>query len=970
MGTAEELHEFIDTAHEHGIRVVFDVVMNHSGYPDGYTIAEYYGADSPLLNSGWQKTYFGMDESSLSYEYDYSSLKGENGILKYGDTWNSSWFTTDWQRMVQGRYGSGYTEQEGASLTACSGGLPDFKTESGSQLGIPDILSKKWSKEGRLSEKTKETQAMLSACGYGSTATVKQYLVAWLANWVREYGVDGYRCDTAKHVEIDCWAELKSQCVKALNEWRKNNSDKECSKWTDDFWMTGEVFDQGLSMNYGGTDYTQGFDSLINFAFKGKEETSGSNLEAIFSEYANYARSSEKGDPLSYISSHDKGTALLLLPGGVQTYYGDESGRGSKGSTDEQEWRSNMNWSGMNKEILSNWQKVGRFRRGHISVGAGTHKKLADSPYTFSRTYKGKATIGATKETAYEDSVVVSLPGKAGTYDITVGSAFTDGTEVTDEYSGETYTVSGGKVSGVKCDSNGVILLGIPAETTPKAKVSATVTDGTMEDGVYTSDEITVTLKTDSVSDAAYAINDGEKVKFDGTATVTFGADTAYDEETTIKVTGTSTLDKSEVSKTFTYKRSSEPTIGVSATGLYIRVNKADFDKAPQIYVYSADAAQTEISAAWPGDEMKLDGDYYVYSNDKITSQVRAIIHSYIASKTDSPAWRSVPDMKDPDPVEGAVELDKSTSTFKKIQIASETDETGKVTIKFVDESDKELKTIYRSGKVGDSYSFKVPTSLTKPTGYDVNSDQDTVVKGTFEAKEATVTIKCHKSTEPEATATPKPTAEPTAEPTAKPTAEPTAEPTEVPTATPNPVSVEMKKITPSGKRYVGEKIKFTASGTSSSGSCKYQFIIENEQDVTVGSRKYSVSNSYTWKADAAGTYKVLVFVKDTKTMDVASIEETVVVSKAPKLKVKSFSVKRTKKLTYKISGAAKAGTKRSYQYKFAIKYNGKTTVKKAFSSAKTKTIKLTKAGTYTFIMYIKDSSGKTITKSKKVKVK
>lgn len=969
MGTAEDLHEFIDTAHEHGIRVVFDVVMNHSGYPDGYTIAEYYGADSPLLNPAWQRTYFGMDESSLSYEYDYSSLKGENGILKYGDTWNSSWFTTDWQRMVQGRYGSGYTEQEGASLTACSGGLPDFKTESGSQLGIPDILSKKWSKEGRLSEKTKETQAMLSACGYGSTATVKQYLVAWLANWVREYGVDGYRCDTAKHVEIDCWADLKSQCVKALNEWRKNNSDKECSKWTDDFWMTGEVFDQELSMNYGGTDYTQGFDSLINFTFKDKEGTSGSNLEAIFSEYANYARSSEKGDPLSYISSHDKGigdrsanagTSLLLLPGGVQTYYGDETGR--QGGREEQSWRTNMNWSSMNKEILSNWQKIGRFRRGHISVGAGTHKKLADSPYTFSRTYKGKATIGATKETAYQDVVVVALPGSKGTYDITVGDTFADGTEVTDEYSGETYTVSGGKVSGVKCDSNGVILLGIPTETTPKAKVSATVTDGTMEDGVYTSDEITVTLKTDSVSDAAYAINDGEKVKFDGTATVTFGADTAYDEETTIKVTGTSTLDKSEVSKTFTYKRSSEPTIGVSATGLYIRVNKADFDKAPQIYVYSADAAQTEISAAWPGDEMKLDGDYYVYSNDKITSQVRAIIHS--------PAWRSVPDMKDPDPVEGAVELDKSTSTFKKIQIASETDETGKVTIKFVDESDKELKTIYRSGKVGDSYSFKVPTSLTKPSGYDVNSGQDAVVKGTFEAKETTVTIKYHKSTEPEATATPKPTAEPTAEPTAKPTAEPTAEPTEVPTATPNPVSVEMKKITPSGKRYVGEKIKFTASGTSSSGSCKYQFIIENEQDVTVGSRKYSVSNSYTWKADAAGTYRVLVFVKDTKTMDVASIEETVVVSKAPKLKVKSFSVKRTKKLTYKISGAAKAGTKRSYQYKFAIKYNGKTTVKKAFSSAKTKTIKLTKAGTYTFIMYIKDSSGKTITKSKKVKVK
>ena len=969
MGTAEDLHEFIDTAHEHGIRVVFDVVMNHSGYPDGYTIAEYYGADSPLLNSGWQKTYFGMDESSLSFEYDYSSLKGENGILKYGDTWNSSWFTTAWQRMVQGRYGSGYTEQEGASLTACSGGLPDFKTESGSQLGIPDILSKKWSKEGRLSEKTKETQAMLSACGYGSTATVKQYLVAWLANWVREYGVDGYRCDTAKHVGIDCWADLKSQCVKALNEWRKNNSDKECSKWTDDFWMTGEVFDQGLSMNYGGTDYTQGFDSLINFTFKEKEESSVSDLDAIFSEYATYARSSEKGDPLSYISSHDKGigkrsakagTSLLLLPGGVQTYYGDETGR--EGGREEQSWRTNMNWSSMNKEILSNWQKIGRFRRGHISVGAGTHKKLADSPYTFSRTYKGKATIGATKETAYEDSVVVSLPEKAGTYDITVGSAFTDGTEVTDEYSGETYTVSGGKVSGVKCDSNGVILLGIPAETTPKAKVSATVTDGTMEDGVYTSDEITVTLKTDSVSDAAYAINDGEKVKFDGTATVTFGADTAYDEETTIKVTGTSTLDKSEVSKTFTYKRSSEPTIGVSATGLYIRVNKADFDKAPQIYVYSADAAQTTISAAWPGDEMKLDGDYYVYSNDKITSQVRAIIHS--------PAWRSVPDMKDPDPVEGAVELDKSTSTFKKIQIASETDETGKVTLKFVDDSDKELKTIYRSGKVGDSYSFKVPTSLSKPSGYDVNSGQDTVVKGTFEAKETTVTIKYHKSTEAEATATPAATATPTATPTAKPTATPTEKPTAEPTATPKPISVELTKTSPKGTHYAGEKITLTASATCASGTCKYQFVIEDQHGVDAGSRKYSVKNTHSWTPASAGVYSVTIFAKDAETLDIDTINEQIVVVKAPKLKVKSFSVKRTKKLTYKITGAAKAGTKRSYQYKFATQFNGKTTVQKNYSSTKTKTLKFKKAGTYTFIMYIKDSSGNVVKKTKKVKVK
>lgn len=31
MGTEKELETFIDTAHEHGIRVIFDIVMNHAG---------------------------------------------------------------------------------------------------------------------------------------------------------------------------------------------------------------------------------------------------------------------------------------------------------------------------------------------------------------------------------------------------------------------------------------------------------------------------------------------------------------------------------------------------------------------------------------------------------------------------------------------------------------------------------------------------------------------------------------------------------------------------------------------------------------------------------------------------------------------------------------------------------------------------------------------------------------------------
>lgn len=979
MGTAEELREFIDTAHEHGIRIVFDVVMNHSGYPDGYTIAEYYGANSDLLSSNWRDIYFGKSESELQWYMDYANEEssGGNGIIKYGNAWNSSWFTSAWQRMVKNRYGSEYTEGEGASLTLCSTGLPDFKTESGTQLDIPSILSKKWTAEGRLSEKTKETQNMLSACGYGSKATVKQYLVAWLSNWVREYGVDGFRCDTAKHVDISCWSELKTQCNKALNEWRKNNSDKECSKWTNDFWMTGEVYDQGLSMNGGGTDYTQGFDSLINFSFKGKESTSGSNLESIFNEYANYARSSEKGDPLSYISSHDKGigarsanagTALLLLPGGVQTYYGDETGR--QGGSDEQSWRSNMNWSSMNTGILSNWQKVGRFRRNHVSVGAGKHAKISDSPYTFSRTYKGTASVGGTKDTAYEDKVVVSLPGSKGTYDISVKGVFDDGDVITDEYSGETYTVSGGKVS-VTCDANGVILLGIPAETKEKAKVSATVSDGKVEDGSYSSDTITVSIATENVKDASVQINDGKEVSFKDATKVTFGNDTDYEEETIITVKGTSALEDGEaITKTFTYKRSAEPKIGVAATGLYCRVKKSDFSEIPYIHVYDD---STNYTGKWKTTTMKEAGDYYIYEDEKITGQVYIII--FLGDES----YRSTADMKNPNLVSGAVELVKGTTengSFKEVQLDSGK-KPGTVKIEFVDQDGKNLKTISRVGEIGEKYSFAVPEELTKPAGYVLVDGEEKEISGSFAEKEETFTVKMRRDDEPVATATPTiaPTATvaATATPTIAPTATvapATATPTVAPTETPEPLEVLITNVSPKKNYYKGAKIKFTAGVTGVNNGCKYQYVVENTKGVQLVKRAYSNEATFTWTPKSTGNYIVHIYARDKVTAEIAENSFQLTVSKAPKLVVKTFSVSRVKKLLYKLSASASAGTKQGYKYRFTCTYKGSTKVLKNYNSTKVKSVKFKKAGTYKFTVSIKDCSGQIVSRTKTVKVK
>ncbi len=1014
MGTAEDLQNFIDTAHEHGIRVVFDVVMNHSGYPDAYTIAEYYGANSSLLSSKWQQSYFGESESSYTWEWDYAVKSSEHGALNYTDEWNNSWFTTSWQRMVAGRYGSGYTAPENEPEdTGCSGGLPDFKTEDSSGKSLPDVISRKWEKEGQLKEKTAETNAMLSACGYGQigSASVKQYLVAWLSNWVREYGVDGFRCDTAKHVNFDCWKDLNTQCNKALKEWRSNNPDKPGAQWTDDFWMTGEVYDQGLSMDYSGTDYSQAFDSLINFGFQSKASLKGSALESVYSEYASYCNSGSGKNALSYVSSHDKGigargasvgTALLLCPGGVQTYYGDETSRQAGGGSGDQPSRSQMTWN--DAGCLANWQKVGRFRKNHIAVGAGQHKKISDSPYTFSRTYKGKATVGSETKTDYEDKVVVCLPGSAGTYDVDVSSVFTDGTTLVDSHSGEEYTVSGGKVSAT-CDSNGVILLGEPTESTPKAKVSASVTSGTIKDGTYSDDTITVKVALQNVTNATYTINDCEAVAFTDSAEITIGADTAYEETTKITVNGTSTIDEQSVSKEFTYQRSKAPVIGAEATGFKVRAKKSLFKNVPTIWLWD-DATKQYTTSAWPGDSMTVEGDYYVYSCDKVTGKVQAIICDGGENK-----------VVDTVTLNGNCEVDLSGNVTE--VPAEATGEECTVTVKYVDATGAVLKEITRVGAEGDSYTIYAPETLSTIVGYKRAEDTKSETTGKYTTEGETIELLYDPVDGPIATVTPAtatptaeptvkptatlpaatdvvtatPTVEPTVKPTVKPTATPTVKPTVTPTVkptdapdnsvvtqsavtatpsaitTPDPYQVSLS-ASPKTTQYKGCKVKLTAAAVGGSGTYKYQFAVEDSTGALQIIRAYSKKATYTWTPKKTGSYKVIVYAKDTGNSDkVTNAEISFKVKKAPTLVVKKLIVKKIKQLQYKLSTTASGGTG-SYKYKFTYTYKGKTKVIKAYSSTKSKKVSLKKKGTYKFTVYIKDSAGNVKKKSKVVVVK
>lgn len=445
MGTVEDMREFVDTAHSKGIRVVLDVVINHTGYSNLKDMSDYdfKPLKNPSIDIGnWQPSEFENYDTYNKTIVDYAGSKEE---------W-AKWWGTDWIRAGL----PGYTSGGNNDITMNLSGLPDIKTESKEPVSLPPILERKWEKD---KVENNEDWIVPSAVKYRTDLNVdpSTYIIKWLAAWVEEFGIDGFRADTAKHIDIYRWQELKDESNKALKTWRENNPDKPGAKWSDDFWMTGEVFGQGLDKNQ---YYDNGFDSIINFDFP--KGDSLEYLEEIYSEYANKINNDDKFNVLSYISSHDTGltrgnminlgTKLIMTPGGIEIYYGDESNRKASTNTvttaKDQPSRSDMNWGTMDKEVLSHWQKLGQFRSTHISIGAGDHNMLQASPYAFSRTYN---------KNNINDTIVIATEA----YDkseIDVSSVWNDNTKIKDFYTGKKYTVKNGKVN-ISPNKNGVILL-------------------------------------------------------------------------------------------------------------------------------------------------------------------------------------------------------------------------------------------------------------------------------------------------------------------------------------------------------------------------------------------------------------------------------------------------------------------------------------------------------------------------------
>lgn len=401
LGTEKDVKDMVEAAHKKGIRILMDAVINHTG---------------PVTAIDIQ--------------------------------WPDDWVRTSPKCTYKG-YNSTIT-------CTLVDNLPDVKTESTLEVQLPPHLVEKWKKEGRYEKELAELDAFFKRTGYPRRPYY--YIIKWLTDLIRKYGIDGFRVDTVKHTEEEVWKTLYEESVNAFDTWKKANpSDLQHNQ---PFFMVGEVYNynigSGRNFDFGDktVDYfANGFDALINFDFKYDATKPATEF---FQKYDQLLNGPLKGKSvMNYVSSHDDGspfdklrtktyesaTKLLLAPGIAQIYYGDETGRRlDVQAQGDATLRSYMNWedtgTSQTKDLLVHWQKLGTFRRKHIAIGAGKHTLIEKD--VFSRSYS---------EGNFVDKVIIAVNQLKGNKSIPVSTIFKDGQKLLDHYSGLASEVKNGSAA-------------------------------------------------------------------------------------------------------------------------------------------------------------------------------------------------------------------------------------------------------------------------------------------------------------------------------------------------------------------------------------------------------------------------------------------------------------------------------------------------------------------------------------------
>jgi pullulanase-type alpha-1,6-glucosidase len=271
LGTNEEMEQLIDLAHERGMKVFFDIVTNHTADVIDYEEGTY--GYIPVAQEPWRTAdgtpfnpydYAGTDtfpelDPEVSFPYTPFLHPGDEDVK-----------VPAWLNDVTLYHNRGDSTFAGES------------TEWGDFIGLDDLMT--------------EHPVVLEG--------MKDIFETWV-----EFGVDGFRIDTMKHVNIEFWQEFAPHLTETAD-----------AIGNDDFFAFGEVFeaDPAFLSRYSTEGDVQ---ATIDFFFQQKAVAyargeGGDNLVELFDgdDWYTDADSNAYSSP-TFLGNHDMGRVGWFLSG-------------------------------------------------------------------------------------------------------------------------------------------------------------------------------------------------------------------------------------------------------------------------------------------------------------------------------------------------------------------------------------------------------------------------------------------------------------------------------------------------------------------------------------------------------------------------------------------------------------------------------------------------------------------------------
>jgi glycosidase len=354
FGGDEALHELVDALHRRGMRIIVDASFNHC-HPRFFAFQDVLekGPDSDYWN------WFTIHEYPIRIRYRPHMLSPEE-MEQHGRY-------LEWLRDL--------LPTTGIPVVEVSDDGPLVETSYLAWYGVPTMP--------KLNLRNPETRA---------------YFLDVAAYWLREFEIDGWRMDVARHIAPDFWVDFR-QVTKAV----RPDCYLLCEIWGNTApWLQGDQFD--ATMNYLMRDLC--VDYFAESAMDTRTFVDG--LVRMLNLYAPQVTAVLQ----NLFSSHDVArfrhvagqdvrrlrTATLLqmtIPGAPGIYYGDEIGMTGGDDPDNRRafpWHAPERWD---RDTLYLTRTLTHLRRAHPSLRLGSFRPLwiGEEAFAFLRSHQGERAV-------------------------------------------------------------------------------------------------------------------------------------------------------------------------------------------------------------------------------------------------------------------------------------------------------------------------------------------------------------------------------------------------------------------------------------------------------------------------------------------------------------------------------------------------------------------------------------------------